>query len=151
VKDFAVQENTLYILRINDPGVSVRLKWNKDLYKLSHESVEGTEFHLGNAVHYYFYVPKCTTEIGVYFGKNGCTITPPDGAVTQPYTYNGLAPGAVSIPILDQADTGQIWKVFILGSNNGVQGTYLLNVPSQLARSPKELLIQRSLIDKDGL
>ncbi|HEX6738429.1 MAG TPA: hypothetical protein VF310_09165, partial [Vicinamibacteria bacterium] len=144
---FAVPEDALYVVRIVDPGVTVRLKWNKDLNQLVHAPLEGGHYHLGGN-YAYFYVPLAATEIGVYLGRAGSKVYRPDGTVA--YTSTAAAEVA-SVPITDAADKGQVWKLYCLGTSNGAQGCYLLNVPPQVARSPKELLLQASVKALDGI
>jgi hypothetical protein len=144
---FAVPEEALYVVRIIDPSVTLRLKWNKDLNQLVHVPVEGSHYHLGGN-YGYFYVPRAATGIGVYLGRAGSKLYRPDG--TLAYTSTAAAE-VVSVPVTDPADTGQVWKLYCLGTSNGAQGCYLLNVPPQVARSPKELLLQRSVKALDGV
>jgi hypothetical protein len=144
---FTVPEPALYIVRIVDPGVTVRLKWNKDLNQIVHVPTESGHYHLGGN-YSYFYVPLATNEVGVYLGRAGSKVYRPDGTVA--YTSTAAAE-VVAVPITDAADKGKVWKLYCLGTSNGAQGCYLLNVPPQVARSPKELLLQRSLKTLDGI
>jgi hypothetical protein len=93
-------------------------------------------------------VPKSNTNIGVYLGRAGSKVYRPDDTVaytsSTDYEY-------VSVDILDFDHTGKPWKLYCKGTANAAQGCYLYNVPTQIARSPKELLIQQSLIEKDNL
>ncbi len=140
-------ENTMYRLDIFDPSVLVHLKWNKDEYKIVYHLKETGTYHLRNN-YSYFYVPKSNTNIGVYLGRAGSKVYRPDDTVaytsSSDYEY-------VSVDILDLDHTGKPWKLYCRGTANAAQGCYLYNVPTQIARSPKELLIQQSLIEKDNL
>lgn len=144
---FEVPDPALYIVRVIDPGVIVHLKWNKDLNQMTHTPLEGGAYHLGGN-HAYFYVPKDKNEIGVYLGRDGSEIHRPDGNIA--YSSTGVAE-VVAIPIENEADKGAVWKIYCRGANNSANGCYLLNVPPQVARSPKELLIQKSLKIQDQI
>ena len=144
---FIVPETALYVVRIIDPGVTLRLKWNKDLNQIVHAPTESGHYHLGGN-YSYFYVPLAANEIGVYLGRVGSKVYRPDGTVAYTST---VAAEVVSVPITNAADKGAIWKLYCLGTSNGAQGCYLLNVPPQVARSPKELLLQKSLKTLDGI
>ena len=140
-------EDALYRIDVIDPSVLVQLKWDKEEYKIVHVLKEDGNYYLRKN-YGYFYVPKANNTIGFYLGKTGSRIFKPDDTVA----YESLTDYEyVSLDIDDPNDKGQIWKIHCQGSDHPNQGCYLYNVPPQVARSPRELLIQQSLIEEDDL
>jgi hypothetical protein len=145
-RTFVVAPATTYRIRVIDPHVIVHLNWDKTLNRVVNIPSEG-EYHLRYNTSY-FYVPTTATQIGAWLGRDGSKITAPDGTVIDTQNPKGEY---VSVLIDNPANKGQVWKIYCSATDNPLQGCYLYTVPPQLARTPQELLIQKSVILQDGL
>jgi hypothetical protein len=149
VHQFAVTPNTTYKLRIINESAQVTpsLGWDRTQNRLVHAPQEGERWHLKSS-YKYFYVPKRAATLAFYFGKADSVLYKPDGT-----EYFKPKDDLQKYHVVDvnEVDRGQVWKLYCKGTTSTKSGCYLLNVPPQLARSPRELLIQKSLIMDDNL
>ena len=146
---FSVQPGRIYRLKILNTTAQVtpQLGWDKTLNKIVLIPQQGESWHQPSAAYTYFYIPKSIDTLVVYMGLANSKIYDPNDLPI--YTEEkGRNYAKISVP---ETDRGKIWKMFCQGTGQSANGCYLLNVPAQVARSPQELLIQQSLIDRDGL
>ena len=89
----------------------------------------------------YFYVPGGTKTVAL-FADGGGTLH--DAAGSTVFTFDGRKPGFCSIPVpTDQQ--GRLWKFHQCSGRR-----ILLTVPPFLARSGAELLLPKTLVDRDS-
>ncbi|WP_146166034.1 hypothetical protein [Nitrosovibrio sp. Nv4] len=90
----------------------------------------------------YFYVPKNTSVIGGYWKNIGARIIDPKGTVALTNTTENTY---FSYPVPDGMD-GKIWKLEQCANN-----CYLMTVPPEIARHPRELLLPKEVVKADKL
>lgn len=149
--DFVVSPSTLYKLKVlnTTSQVTQHLAWDKTKYHVVTVPQQGAAWYLKGNNYYYFYIPKNVDTLVVYLGVAGSKIYRPDD--TMVFELAASASQQYVQVTVDEADRGKTWKLYCQGTGVTTNGCYLLNVPAQVARSPREMLIQQSLIAEDSL
>ncbi len=89
----------------------------------------------------YFYVPKGTNTIGLFGGEHGEVR---DSANRPVFWLNGRDPNFCAIPVPD-GEAGKVWSI-----HYGHGAIRLLTVPPFFARTTRELLLPREVVEKDS-
>jgi hypothetical protein len=99
--------------------------------------------HLGQFQELFFYVPKGTQQVQLFYSGGPCKVLGPD---RKPIAEITVRDEVVTIPVAAGTD-GQCWSL----APHGHSQLWFFNVPNCLAASPSALLLPRSLVDRDGL
>jgi hypothetical protein len=147
--DFTLKPSTLYRVSVLNTTALVTpwLAWDETQYHIVTVPQQGENWHFMANNYFYFYVPRSNTSLVAYLGVSGSAIYRPDGTSATIVAQDGKYT-TVDVP---EADRGKVWMLYCKGTGVTTNGCYLMNAPSQFSRSPRELLIQQSLIDADGL
>ncbi len=89
----------------------------------------------------YFYVPKGAKTVGLFADGAGTLL---DGSGNTLIKFDARKPGFHSIPV-PKGQSGKLWKFHQCSGKR-----ILLNVPPQLARNERELLLPKQLVDRDS-
>ena len=131
----------LHKITVSDGNDATRVRWDAatPMTILSSRREPG---NLSMRWSLYFYVPKGTKTIGM-FADGGSGVLQ-DGSGAALFTFTGRKPGFHSIPV-PKGQTGKLWKFHQCTGKR-----LLLTVPPFLARSEKELLLPKKLVDRDS-
>lgn len=133
-------ESGLYRIDVSDGGDLTSVNWpsaNRICLKSSIDQPIKTNGRWS----LYFYVPRGTTTIGLHAESRG-RIHGPSGK--ELLNLEGTPAGYHSIPVSSGAD-GKLWMI-----RSAAGSIRLLTVPPYLARSEKELLLPREVVEQDG-
>ena len=125
-------------LHLSDGGDGTEVVWPVDI-PLTIRSDPTSEALLHSRWTLYFYVPRGTRIIGGFSDGPG-ELHNPDGK--NVHTFDD-SPGYFNVAVPPGQD-GQLWRF-----NHGNGRRLLMTVPPYLARSPKELLLPREVVEKD--
>ncbi len=127
----------LYRLHLSDGGDGTEITWPAGT-PLTIRSDPASPALLHGRWTLYFYVPRNTKVIGGFADGPG-ELRDPDGKTVHTF---GDAPGYFSIPV----PAGQDAKLWRFHHGNGRR--LLMTVPPYLARSAKELLLPREVVER---
>jgi hypothetical protein len=134
-------ERGLYEIVVRDGGDRTRVTWPAGQPMTVVSSLGAPmNSHYSNWT-LYFYVPKATRVIGLHGGGGGEIH---DAAGRLQFSLNGRDPNFYSLPVPAGQD-GKLWRI-----RDGRGPIRLLTVPPCFARSVKELLLPREVIDSDS-
>ncbi len=140
--DLTTGDPGLHVLRIEDWRGGVDVEWTAGVpFSKVVSNQDPPEFK--GFWRMYFYVPQGTTEFSLYSSEDNGEILYPDGSVAVAATprRDHLT---VAVP---EEFQGQVWQF-----NGGRNGDFrLLTIPPQVARSPDELLLPRTVAIADNL
>lgn len=134
-----VAESGLYRVDISDGGDLTEIEWPLD-QRIGFKSSIDQPIKTNGRWTLYFYVPRGTATIGLHAGSGG-RIHDPSGK--ERLNLEGKPPAYRSIPVPKGAD-GRLWKIY--SASGPIR---LLTVPPYLARSGKELLLPREVVERD--
>ncbi len=132
-----------YFFEFNDSGAGWRINaaagrpitWLPERGKIVH--------HLGYFQELYFYVPKGTREVQLFYSGRACKVLGPD---RKPITEITAQDEVVTIPVPAGAD-GQCWSL----APHSHSQLWFFNIPNTFAASPAALLLPRELAERDGI
>lgn len=125
-------------LHLSDGGDGTELRWPAET-PLTIRSDPASPANLHGRWTLYFYVPRGTQVVGGFADGPGELRDPDDKAVHQ----FGDAPGYFRIPVPAGHDA-KLWRF-----HHGNGQRLLMTVPPYLARSEKELLLPREVVERD--
>jgi hypothetical protein len=128
----------LYRVRVSDRMMGVRLRWPAET-PVTVKSALGATTGFNSRWKLYFYVPKNTKSVGGFAYGSGVVRGADDKVL---FTFPAKD-GYFNIPVPAGQD-GKLWSFTAANGNIG-----LMTVPPYLARSEKDLLLPRAIVDAD--
>jgi hypothetical protein len=129
----------LYRVRASDKMMGVRLRWPAET-PVTVKSALGATTGFNSRWKLYFYVPKNTKSVGGFAYGSGVVRDGNDKVIFDFPAKDGY----FNIPV----PTGQDGKLWSFTAANGTIG--LMTVPPYLARSGKDLLLPREIVEADS-
>lgn len=130
----------LHRIEVADGSDMTRLEWADGL-PMTRTTTLDRPVGFNGRYTMYFYVPRGTKVIGGFQTGNGGSIVGPDGEKRYTFERGGKF-FEIDVPA---GQDGQLWKLNHVGGS-----VALLTVPPQIARSPDELLLPKSVVEKDS-
>lgn len=135
-----IKEPGHYRVTVSDGNDRTSILWPESLPCVIHSEKDAGMNETYGQWMGYFYVPKGTKVIGFFGGEHGEIR---DSEDRPQFWLNGKQPNFYSIDVPDGQD-GKVWKArYVRGAIR------LLTVPPYFARTPKELLLPRELVEED--
>jgi len=130
----------LHKITVSDGNDATRVRWDAAT-PMTIVSSRRKPANLATRWSLYFYVPKGTKTVGL-FADGGGTLH--DGAGNTVFKFDAWKPGFHSIPV-PKGQAGSLWKF-----HQCMGKRLLLTVPPFLARSETELLLPKTVVDRDS-
>jgi len=134
------RQTGLHKITISDGNDATRVRW-PDNTPMTIVSSRREPASLTSRWSLYFYVPKGTKTVDLFASGSGSLL---DGSGAERLKFNGWKPGYHSIPV-PKGQSGQLWKF-----DKCTGKRILLNVPPHLARNETELLLPKTIVDRDS-
>lgn len=99
--------------------------------------------HLGYFQELFFYVPKGTTQLQLFYSGGPCKVLGPE---RKPVAEVTVRDEVVTLAVPAGAD-GRCWSL----APHGHSQLWFFNIPNCLAASPAALLLPRQVVERDGL
>jgi hypothetical protein len=121
-----------------------RIEWDEG-HPMTMPASMAEPARLGSNARLYFYVPKGTGAVGGHLSDNDVQVYDGSGRKVLDLRNTKGGAGYFNIPVLE-SEAGTLWMV--QGSNVLVR---LMTVPPYLARSGRELLLPREVVEADSI
>lgn len=135
-------QNGLYRISLTDGGDSTRVNWPQGQQVVLWSDLTN-QINYSSIWSLWFYVPKGTTTIGGYSSHPSGQMVSPDGQVQHDFSKDA-GTGFFKVPV-PQGQDGKLWLF-----RNCYGRRMLMTVPPVLARSEKELLLPRKVVERDA-
>ncbi|MDP7288102.1 MAG: DUF4838 domain-containing protein [Phycisphaerae bacterium] len=134
------KQTGLHKITVSDGNDATRVRW-PDNTPMTIVSSRPAPANLSMRWSLYFYVPKGAKTVGLFADGAGTLL---DGSGNTLIKFDARKPGFHSIPV-PKGQSGKLWKFHQCSGKR-----ILLNVPPQLARNERELLLPKQLVDRDS-
>jgi hypothetical protein len=134
------KQTGLHKITVSDGNDATRVRW-PDNTPMTIVSSRPAPANLSMRWSLYFYVPKGAKTVGLFADGAGTLL---DGSGNTLIKFDARKPGFHSIPV-PKGQSGKLWKFHQCSGKR-----ILLNVPPFLARSETELLLPKTIVDRDS-